>query len=64
MDDDGRTTLAPDAVCSIRRAAIWPQTGRSGASGHCRIILLRPDGVIAWAGGEAELKVALDTWFG
>ncbi|WP_409465413.1 hypothetical protein [Amycolatopsis sp. GA6-003] len=26
--------------------------------------LLRPDGVIAWAGGKAELKTALDTWFG
>ena len=32
---------------------------------HAEPLLLRPDGVIVWAGGDAaSLAVALDTWFG
>ncbi|MER6765488.1 FAD-dependent monooxygenase, partial [Amycolatopsis sp. NPDC000746] len=74
VDDEGRVTLLSDHTRTGRGVLVLDPESRDLAALATKRIevvpatntesfLLRPDGVIAWAGGEAELKVALDTWF-
>lgn len=75
VDDEGRVTRLSDHTRTGRGVLVLdPESRHLAALAPKRVdvipvtnaesFLLRPDGVIAWAGGEAELKVALDTWFG
>ncbi|MET7326689.1 FAD-dependent monooxygenase [Nonomuraea sp. NPDC005650] len=36
----------------------------SGAAGSAEVLLVRPDGYVAWAGGRDGVAEALTTWFG
>ncbi|WP_116203753.1 FAD-dependent monooxygenase [Amycolatopsis circi] len=74
VDDDGRVTRLSDHTRTGRGVLVLDPESRGLAAlatkrvevvsaTNTESFLLRPDGVIAWAGGEAELKVALDTWF-
>ncbi|WP_370938342.1 FAD-dependent monooxygenase [Amycolatopsis sp. cg13] len=75
VDDDGRVTRLSDHTRTGRGVLVLDPESRDLAAlatkrvevvpvTNTESFLLRPDGVIAWAGGEAELKVALDAWFG
>ncbi|MCG3755453.1 FAD-dependent monooxygenase [Amycolatopsis sp. Poz14] len=74
VDDDGRITRLSEHTRAGRGVLVLDPKSRDLAAlarervevvpvTNTESFLLRPDGVIAWAGGEAELKVALDTWF-
>jgi 2-polyprenyl-6-methoxyphenol hydroxylase-like FAD-dependent oxidoreductase len=71
VDDAGTKSRLHQHTASGRGLLLLPAGARELADGrvdvvaHVKPLLLRPDGVIAWAGGDAaSLRVALDTWFG
>ncbi|MFD2473237.1 FAD-dependent monooxygenase [Amycolatopsis silviterrae] len=75
VDDDGQVSRLSDHTRTGRGVLVLDPENRDLAAlatkrvevvpvTNTESFLLRPDGVIAWTGGEAELKTALDAWFG
>ncbi|WP_086792975.1 FAD-dependent monooxygenase [Streptomyces thermovulgaris] len=56
-----RTAARPWADRVVTVAA---RPAGDGPLGAARALLVRPDGYIAWTGGEDDVETALDNWFG